>query len=169
MEKMNKGTLTLTAVFLLACLSASVNFSVCLPFWTRQNQEAASYGMRIESSKELLSRKQILETQWDAKKSLLREGASEEMLNGWMKEIFAYAQAHSLKIDKMEPAGTKQTDGKKEPLLFLTFQADIKQWTAFLYYLLESDPMAKIESFSLKQNEDSKHLSIELVLGKVVL
>lgn len=169
MERLNRQTLTLvtlTAACLVLTASASLLF---IPTWKSTAGEAAKARLFIAEAKEILARKQALEAEWAGKKTYWNSNLSaEELRNAWIKELLAYAQTQSFKVDKIEPVGTREGERGKECMVFLTFQANVKGLTAFFHHLIEDDPLARIDSLLLRKEEETGRLSVELMLGKAM-
>ena len=124
--------------------------------------------LRISQSPELAN-KHFLEAEWESKKNLfISNPDSSEFLNAWLKDFITYAQSHSLKIDKLEPAGVKEGPNGKETSILISFQSDIRKFNEFVYFLLEKDPLSRIQSVFVRQDENSKNLSFEIMLGKAL-
>ena len=170
MERLDKKNVTLIAAILLSMICILGASLIWRHFWAETHRAMLRSEVAIKQAKVLLSKKKTMELEWDLKKGYLISGVSpDELLNTWLKELLEYAQTQSLQIDKIEPAGVRSGDQGKESMVFLSFQADINKLAKLLYHLLEADPMAKIESFSIRQEEDSKRLSVELMLGKAIV
>jgi hypothetical protein len=169
MERVNKKSVSLAVGIFLAVIFAGGTVLILESPWNDvRNEMSRSQGLIADSHK-LLIEKQAVEAEWAIKKNYLNEGvSSDEVLNAWLRELLAYAQTQSLQMDKIEPAGLRAGAHGKESMVFLSFQCDIKMLTGFIYHLLETDPMARIETFSVRKEEGSKQLAVELMLGKVI-
>ena len=142
--------------------------SACLPFLFFQTEFKAARekiqnrsGILVEYQ-ELLTRKDSLESEWENKKIYFQSIPPEEALSTWQKELMASAQSLSLVIDKLEPLGLKGD----EISVFLSFKGDMKKMDRFIYHLMESDPLSKVKSFSVRQEEGGKNLLFEVMLAK---
>lgn len=133
------------------------------PLIHRAEEEIRRHAGTLAEYRELMKRKESFEAEWNVKKNYMSQGIpAEEVLNSWQKALMGYAQAESLTLNKLEPAGMKD----KEASVFLSFQGDMKQLVRFIYHLMDSEPLATIQSFSLRQEEGSKEFSFEMMLGK---
>ena len=118
-------------------------------------------------SKELLLRKKDLESEWEEmKKFQAPAGRPEEVLNYWVKDLLSFSQSENLVFSRLEPQGVKESGGEKELRIALQFKGDIRKLIHSLYQWIEKDPFARLESLSIKKDEESKLLIYELVLGK---
>lgn len=113
--------------------------------------------------------KAAIEAEWKTKKDFFSGSQdSSEALNAWLAGFINYAQSSGLKIDKLEPAGTKTGENGKEMSVFLSFQSDMRKFNEFIYFLLEKDLLSGIQSVFIRQDENSKKLSFELMLEKAL-
>lgn len=118
----------------------------------------------LAGHQELLNRKKDLELQWEAQKQyFVSHLSSEEIQNQWMKDLLSYGQSQALVIDKLEPGGVKDKDAR----LFLSFHGEIQKLTAFLYHLGKNEPLSKLESLWIRQEEPNQ-FSYEIMLSKGV-
>lgn len=164
---MNKKWAGILAAIALAVLTVFAVLGVFSPAF-KNAQEKIQESYHVLSSPEILGKK-TLESEWESKKNIFVSGReSSEFLNEWLKEFINYAQSNSLKIEKVEPAGVKEGPAGKETTVFISFQSDMRKFNEFVYFLLEKDPLAKIESVFVRKDEDSKNLSFEIMLGKTV-
>ncbi len=118
----------------------------------------------LAQHQELLSRKKDLESQWESQKQhFVSNLSSEEIQNQWMKDLLSYGQSQALVMDKLEPGGVKDKDAR----VFLSFHGEIRKLTAFLYHLSQNDPLSKLESLWIRQEEPNQ-FSYEIILSKGV-
>jgi hypothetical protein len=169
MESVKEKAINLGVVLIVGLLSfftLSIFFS---PLLRSKKETLEEKRKLLQSAEALLSRKEALEKEWQEKKALLPSASSpDEALNLWVKELLGQATSQNLTFTKMEPQGLKEKDGRKEIRLFLAFEGDIRKLLYLLYYLLEKDPLSRIESFSIKEGE-ARTFSYELTLGKILL
>lgn len=168
---MRKEIFTLSALVLLALLSYGFVQVLTAPLLRSKVEELERKKEAFQESQSLFSQRKSSESEWEKVKTLLpKTQTPEEALNLWVKELLSYAQSEGITFTKLEPQGTKEKEaGRKELRLFLLFQGDIRKLIHFLYFLIEKDPLSRIETFSLKQEEETKIFSYELTLGKVLL
>lgn len=164
MRKKQAGIITAAVIGFLGGLIVWGIFS----FQFKEAQEQLVHNAKLSLSQELTD-KAALETEWKSKKSFfLSDHDSSELLNAWLKEFINYAQLNSLKIDKLEPAGTKGSADEKEIAVFISFQSDMRKFNEFIYFLSEKDPLAAIQSVFIRRDDNSKNLSFELMLTKAL-
>lgn len=170
MEKLNrKKQITLGGVAACALLSGALVWGLFVPAIQRARKSLEKNGRILREYEEFLAQKAGLESQWETQKTFFQSPLrSEEFLNAWIKDLLTYAQSEGLTIEKLEPAGMKEGPEGKEMAVFVSFQGDIARLVQFVYHLVETDPLAGIESFLARQDENGKTLSFEMMLGKKV-
>lgn len=170
MKSVKEKALTLGIALLVAILSYAFLFLVFSPSLRSQKEDLREKREALYLAETLLSRKEELEKEWERKKSTFPQGfSSEETLNLWVKELLSFASSEGITFSRMEPQGMKEKEEGRELRLSLSFQGDIRKLIHFLYYLLGKDPLSRIESFSIKQEEETKSFTYELLLGKPLL
>lgn len=138
------------------------------PLFQCKNAQWREQRSKLAEAESLLSGKKEIESIWDRKRSVLTPSASGEAgLNLWLKELLNYSQAEGLVFDRIEPESAGSD--KAETKVFLHFEGGIRKLIQFLYYLSEKDPLARVESFSVKREEESRNFGYELVLSKALL
>ena len=165
---MNKKQNTILVISVAALLSAFTVGLVFLPQIRSEEEKISRREKVLEEYRGLLARKTGLESEWESKRNNFPNQPPQEILNAWLKELLNDAQSQSLVLDKLEPAGIKEGPGGKETAVFVSFQGDIKKFNAFINHLLETDPLARVQSVSVRQEESAKNLSFELMLAKGV-
>lgn len=171
MEKLNKRWITCLCVLGAAALSAGVGASFFIPPIASLQSDIEGQTKILREQQMFLARKPALESEWDAKKNFFNSGLEPDtVLNAWMKDLLTYGQTQGLIMEKLEPAGIKTGAGEegKNLAVFVSFQSDIRKLIGFIYHLTEADPLARVESFFARQDENAKTLSFELMLGKAV-
>ena len=169
MAKLNKKWATLVGVSGAALFAAAVVGCIFLPSIKRLCADVTRASKILEEEKALLVKKTSLQSEWEAKKDHLDQGLDpDSVLNAWVKDLLAAAQAESLTLEKLEPAGIRSGPEGKALTVFISFEGDIRQLIRLIYQLVEKDPLARIVSFDVRLDEESKRLSFELLLGKVV-
>ncbi len=134
----------------------------------KAGQELVRSEQKLLQVRLLLARTTELESVWGVKKSLFESNTPREgFTNEWIDKLIKSAQSRALVIDKVEPAGTNSSTPKKMTV-YISSQGDIQKMTAFLYGLMENDPLARVESFSIKPNENTKKISFEFMLSKTI-
>ena len=135
------------------------------PAFSKANGRILRHSETLRDYRELIQKKEGLESEWEAKKNQFNRGAlPEEILNAWQQALMAHAQSESLILDKIEPVGKNEG----EVSLFLSFQGDMKKLIRFIYHLRERDALVRLKSFSLRQEEGSRNFSFEMILGKAI-
>ncbi len=169
MARLNKKWTTLIYLSAAALIGAYlVNIFFEAPI-KRLRADVVQSAKVLEEEKALLAKKFSLQAEWESKKTMLSLGADpDSVLNAWVKDLLASAQTQSLVLEKLEPAGVRTGAEGKTLTVFITFQGNIRQLAGFVYRLAEKDPLSRIESFDIRREEESKNLSFELLLGKVV-
>jgi len=170
MEGMKKKAIT-GGVLLVAVLF-SYGFSSLLfsPALKSHQQMRAEKEQLLSKSLELSLQKEAYDSAWEKQKALLFPSVKPEVvLNQWVRELLGYAQSRGLVFEKLEPQRIKKSGKKKKIEIFLHFRGDIRKLTRFLYHLHEKDPLAKVESLSMQQEEDSKSFVYRVTLTKVLL
>lgn len=167
---MKRKIFTLSIALSLALLSYGFLRALTAPLERSKGEELARRREALQEAQALLSQRESYESEWEKTKALLpKTQTPEESLNLWVKELLSFAQSEGITFTKLEPQGMKEKEGgRKELRLFLLFQGDIRKLIHFLYFLLEKDPLSRIETFSLKQ-EETKNFTYELTLGKALL
>lgn len=156
---MDKKQTTMAGITAAALLSAFAAFLIFLPPIRNEEEKIGRHEKVLEEYRQLLARKAQLESEWQSQRNIFTGQPAQEVLNAWLKDLLNDAQSQSLTLDKLEPAGTA---------VFISFQGDIKKFNAFINHLIEIDPLARIQSVSIRQEEGSKNLSFELMLAKAV-
>ena len=171
MEIMNKKTNAIAGLLMTAAISLGLVLLVFAPEMRGAARDFENRQRLLAEYRRLLAGKPALESEWEKKKSVLEPGLGpDEALNAWIKELLDYAQTQGLSMEKLEPAGIKEGAEGKRMAVFMTFRGDIRKFVRFAYYLMETDPLASIESFLVRPDEqDPKNLSFELMLGKGAL
>lgn len=169
-EGMKRRIVTLVVAGVFALFSYGFVQVLMAPLQKSKEAELQRTREAFQDAQRLLSQRKSYETEWEKAKVLFPPSQTqEEALNLWVKEILSYAQSEGVTFTKLEPQGVKEKEeGRKELRLFLLFQGDIRKLIHFLYFLLEKDPLSRIETFSLKQ-EETKNFTYELTLGKALL
>lgn len=170
-EGMRRRIFTVTAAMFLALLCYGFVQVLMSPLRKSKVEELERKRETFQETQLLLSQRKSYESEWEKAKALLpKTQTPEEALNLWVKELLSFAPSEGITFTKLEPQGTKEKEaGRKELRLSLLFQGDIPKLIHFLYFLLEKDPLSRIETFSLKQEEETKAFSYELTLGKALL
>lgn len=168
---MKKRIVTLSTILLLSLISYGFVQVLMAPLQSSKEAELQRTREAFQEAQSLISQRKSYESEWEKQKALIPKSQTpEEALNLWVKDILSYAQSEGITFTKLEPQGLKEKEGgRKEIRLFLLFQGDIRKLIYFLYFLLEKDPLSRIEIFSLKQEEETKNFSYELTLGKALL
>jgi hypothetical protein len=169
MESVKEKTINFGVALCIGLLSFLFLWLFFSPLLKSKKEALEEKRALLQSAEALLSRKEVLEKEWQAKIALLPPASSpEEALNLWVKELLGQATSQNLTFTKMEPQGVKEKEGRKEVRLFLAFEGDIRKLLYLLYHLLEKDPLTRIEAFSIKEAE-AKAFSYELTLGRILL
>ena len=170
MEKLKNKPATLSLAFfssLIALLFAAASFSHAIKVSDLLLQ---SKMLQLAENENLLRRRTEIETEWMAEEfSRTQKTRPEEALNQWVKSLLEYAQKESLVFQKIEPQGIKEMETGNELRLYLLVEGDIKKLIRFLYYLYDKDSSSRVEALTLKADEDSKKLIIQLTLAKALL
>lgn len=135
-----------------------------------------SRAQRLSETRESLARaranladQDALAREWEANRSLLEsQGGTEALLNQWVKDLLDYAASQGMVFTKLEPQGERKGSGRDEARLYLAFQGDAGKLAALLYFLREKDPVSRIETFVMKQDDGQGRFSFELTLGKAL-
>ncbi len=157
-----------TAAFVL--ITGIIIWSCFAPSVRTEQEQVKRREQTLAEAEALVSRKAALQTEWETKKEIfMRTGTQEEISNAWLRTLLNYSQSQSLTIEKMEPAGIKNGPRGKETLVFLSFRGNILKLIEFIYHLSQADPLARIESFSVRLEEgETQNLSYELLIGKTL-
>lgn len=165
------------AVLLIASLSYGFSHILFSPVIESRQRALIEKRTEFHETTKLLSRKKESEAEWEKLKSTLpKAGTPEEVLNLWVKEILSLAQMEGIVFSKLEPEGISTGGGssfggkgKGEIRLLLGFQGDIRKLVRCLYALLEKDSLSRIETFLLKQEENTTAFSYEMNLERTLL
>lgn len=169
MAKLNLELTRPGSVWIAAALAAGLVWLAFTPFLKGLQGDVRRTGGDLEEARALLALKPALQSEWDAKKAFFNPGLDPDAaLNAWIKDLLTLAQSQGLVLEKLEPAGIKKDTEGKSLTVFVAFQGDIRQFLRFMYQLMEKDPLSRIESFGARQEEASKPLAFELLLGKAV-
>ena len=170
MDSLRKNTPTLLVALFAAILALAINQILMRPLWSAKRSELAQNRTALAEAQAFISKRKSYESEWEKEKPFLpRQGSSEEALNLWVKDLLAFASAEGIVFTKLEPQGVKDKEGHKEIRLFLYFQGDIRKLIHFLYFLLEKDPLSRIDGYSMKHDEETKTFSYEFTLAKALL
>ncbi|GEM_PF-1340249 len=160
---------SLAMTILAALISYGTLFLVFSSSLRSQKEVLREKEILLRDSKSLLSQKKELVSEWETKKISFGSSKSpEENLNAWVKELLTHGSSQGLVFSKLEPQGVKEKEGGKEIRLLLSFEGDILKLARFLYFLLGKDPLSRVESFVIKE-EEAKKFSYELTLGRALL
>jgi len=161
---------TLATIFFLALLSYGFTRILFHPLVQEKERELQEKKEALREIEQLVSQKASYASQWENKKALLPISQTpEEALNLWVKELLSHAQSEGITFTRLEPQGVKEKGKGKALRLFLTFQGDIRKLIHLLYYLNEKDPLSRIESYSMKEEEGTKTFTYELTLERALL
>ncbi len=169
MAKLDKRWVTAGCVLTAVFLSASVIWLIFAPHFKVLRSDIGRESKLLEEERALLARKPSLQTEWEEKKNYFGSGLEPEaVLNAWVKDLLASAQTQTLTLEKLEPAGIKTGPDGKHLTVFISFGGDIRKFVRFVYQLMDKDPLSRIESMDIRLEENSRTLTFELLLGKLV-
>lgn len=140
-------------------------FQTYRPSFQRVHEAMTTHRRLSEEYRGLIQRKDTIESAWRARRGDFQsDAASGDILNDWQKSLMSLAQADALIVHKLEPAGTKDD----EAAMFVSFEGDILKFIQFIYRLLETEPLVRIKTFSLRQGDEHGNFIFEIMLGKVL-
>lgn len=169
MEKLNKNWTTKGVVYIAAAMGAASIWLIFIPSIRSAQDQLERSARVLEGDRALLARKPALESEWESKRIYFQEGQeSDEILNNWVKDLLASAQSQALIMEKLEPTGIKTGPEGRRLTVFLSFQGDILKFVRFIYQIIEKDPLSRVESFGMRQEDTAKGLNFELMLAKAV-
>jgi hypothetical protein len=160
----NKSKNSILLILILAGVSFSIVKSLFSHSFDQELQMLMREKSRTSQMEQLRAQKSEIQAQWEQKKAAFESAISqEESLNLWIKEISVFGQSQGIVFAKLEPINNEAHLER----LFLSFEGDIRNFLAFVNFLIEKDPLSFIESFSMKQNENKK-MDYEMTLARAI-
>jgi hypothetical protein len=169
MVRLNKKYKTYLIISVAAILTGSLIWFVGSASIKDLNHKVNQAAQELRENEDLLSKKPLLQSEWESKKAFFESGSNQDdIFNTWVKDLLTLAQSQSLSLEKLEPVGTKTDSEGKRCTIFVSFEGDMTKFTQFIYQLIQKDPLSTVESFGVRQQEDSKTLLFELLLAKAI-
>lgn len=138
-------------LFLSLALIASLLF---FPSLQKKEKLLSERRSSLAHQQQMIADRANYEWEWELyKNSFDSKVSGEAMMNSWIKELLAYSSSQQLLFTKLEPQGIRKKGSVEEARLYAAFRGDIRKFSGLLYYLKESDPLSRVESFAMKKED----------------